>query len=149
MATFTLGTGRVKVYVIASGGLLLGSILLLVLNASTSMSPAEAEARVRLYLSREITRQYMQRLNESIAGEPDVEAATEVKEGLGRVRDLEFVSVEVRRLVPDILLRPHRPTHVARVVLRDEGHQLAPRYFWLPWSHIDSEASELAWFFSR
>jgi len=137
-----------KLFVIASGSVLVGGILLALLNVSASLPREEAEERIRLLMSREITQRYLAERNGKPAAEADVGVGLRLKEALEQLNGLEFLSVDVKRPIPDILLRPHQPGHVVRVVLRDRNRQYAPRYFWLPWGDVDSETSRWAWFFS-
>ena len=131
-----------------SGSLLLGVALLVLLNLSTTMSSQEAETRVRTFLARQVTQKYMPLVMNRQGKQPDVDSARQMEKDLRRIKDLKFVSIDVGRVIPDFLLRPHRPTHIARVVLRDGDGQHALRYFRLPWGGIDTESSRAAWFFS-
>ncbi len=79
---------------------------------------------------------------------PDVEMAKQWKEEIDRVNNLEFISVNIGRPIPDILFNPATPTYVVRVVLSDKEHQDDPRYFWISWDGIDREISRLIWFVS-
>ncbi|MDX1428687.1 MAG: hypothetical protein R3282_00305 [Rhodothermales bacterium] len=112
------------------------------------MSEEEAEARVRAVLAKQVTRSYMSAVMEKNLNQVDAAGARRLKKELARISDLELVSIDVRRPIPDYLLRPHMPAHVVRVVMRDDSRQYAPRYFWLPWADVDSETSKYAWMFS-
>ncbi len=139
---------KAKLFVMFSSSILLGGVFVILFNVSTSLSRDEAEERVRLFLSREVTQRYMAALKDKRVSKSDVDIGRQLKEELSQINTFEFMSVDVGRLIPDILLRPHRPTHIVRVVLRNQHQQFPPRYFWLPWADIDSETSQLAWLFS-
>ena len=78
----------------------------------------------------------------------NIDTATQLKEELIQIDNLKFVSVDVKRLIPDILLSPHRPTHIVRIVSSNQNQQYPPRYFWLSWDNFDRETSKLLWLFS-
>jgi len=148
MITISLGSRKTKILVTLSGGVLLGCAVLILLNLSTSLSKEDARKRVRLLLSKEVTERYTAILKDKDADGFDIETATQMKEELNRVNNLKFVSVDVRRLIPDILLAPHRPTHIVRVVMQNQNQQHTQRYFWLPYAYIDKETTKLLWIFS-
>ena len=148
MAIIRFGYRRARFSVLLSSSVLFGVSFLVLLNLSSTLSNEEAEARVRTLLSREVTQRYMPLVMNRQGNQPDVASARQMAKELRRIRDLKFVSVDAGRLIPDFLLRPHRPTHIVRVVSRDGDRQFAPRYFWLPWDGIDTETSKTAWFFS-
>jgi hypothetical protein len=148
MAVIRFGHRRARFSILLSGSLLFGVALLVLLNLSTTLSNEEAETRVRTLLSREVTQRYMPLVMNRKGNEPDVDSARQMAKELRRIRNLKFVSVDVGRLIPDFLLRPHRPTHIVRVVVRDGDRQYTPRYFRLPWDGIDGDSSRIAWFFS-
>ena len=79
---------------------------------------------------------------------PDIDIGWQLGKELSRINNSEFDSIDVRRLIPDTLLRPHVPTHVVRVILRDQDQEYPPRYFVFPWGDVDSETSKYAWMFS-
>ena len=148
MAIIRFGVGRGRFSIVLSGTLLLGVAVLVRMNLSTTLSDEEAETRVRNFLSREVAQKYMPLVMKGPGRQPDVEAARQMERELRWVKGVKFVSVDVARLLPDFVLRPHRPTHIVRVVLRDQGRQQAPRYFWLPWGGVDTETSRAAWYFA-
>jgi hypothetical protein len=148
MIKIRFGHRNAKFFVLLSSSLLFGVVFFVLLNLSTPLSREEAEVRVRTFLSREITQHYMSILMNKQVKQRDVEIGWQLEKELGRINDLEFVSIEVRRLIPDILLRPHIPTHVVQVIVRDQNRQYPPRYFWMPWGDVDSETSKYAWMFS-
>jgi len=139
---------RMKLLVFLSSGAVIGAILFVLLNLSASLSPGEAEQKVRLILSRELTQSYLADLANKHAGDSESDIAERLNKRLIQLRNLEFVAIDVKQLIPSILLTPHRPSQIARVVLRDESQQYPPRYFWLTWADVDSETSIIAWFFS-
>ena len=148
MVIIRFGSLRSRFSIVLSGSLLLGVALLVLLNLSTTMSSQEAETRVRTFLARQVTQKYMPLVMNRQGKQPDVDSARQMEKDLRRIKDLKFVSIDVGRVIPDFLLRPHRPTHIARVVLRDGDGQHALRYFRLPWGGIGTESSRAAWFFS-
>jgi hypothetical protein len=131
-----------------SGTILCGIIVLSLLNLSSRLSIDEAEERVRLLLSKEIAQGYVgvQKMQEE--KNLSAEMGMQLGEALTQIKEIEFASIEINKLIPDILLRPHRPTHIVRVELRTRDYQYPPRYFWLSWTHIDRETSKYAWYFS-
>jgi len=148
MVTIRFGDRRKGLAIALSGSLLLGVAVLVYLNLSTTLSNAEAETRVRTFLARQVTQKYLPLVMNQQGKQPDVESARQMEKELRRIKELQFVSIDVGRLFPDFVLRPHRPTHIVRVILRDGSGQHAPRYFRLPWDGIDTESSRMAWFFS-
>ena len=148
MINISLNLRKTKILIALSGGVLLGCAFLILLNLSTSLSREDAEKRVRLLLSTKVIQRYMTALKDQNKKSFDFETAAQMKEELDRINNLKFVSVDVKRLIPDILLMPDRPSHVVKVVLQNQNQQYPPRYFWLPWANIDRETSKLAWLFS-
>lgn len=148
MAIIRFGNRRKTLSLALSGSLLFGVAFLVLLNLSTTLSDEEAETRVRTFLARQVTQKYMPLVMNRQGKQPNVDSARQMEKELRRIKDLKFVSIDVGRLIPDFLLRPHRPTHIVRVVLRDDDGQHPPRYFRLPWDGIDTESSRAAWFFS-
>ena len=133
---------RYRATVSVSAGFLLAVAALAYFNASATLSREEAEARIRLLLQREILQQLR----------PSGAMTREKGEALGRalagVKAIEFTSLDTGKLLPDYLLRPHRPTHIVRAEMRAPGRPAAVRYFWLPWAGIDSETGRIAWAFA-
>ena len=148
MAIIRFGGQRARFSVALSGTLLLGIAVLVWINLSTTLPTEEAEKRVRAFLSRQVAQQHMPLVMGGPGKPPDLENARQMEMKLRWIRDLQFVSTDVAKLLPDFVLRPHTPTYIVRVVMRDRERQHAPRYFWLPWSGIDSETSQIAWYFS-
>ena len=148
MAIIRFDNRRKRLSIALSGGLLFGVALLVLLNLSSTLSSEEAETRVRTFLARKVTQKYMPLVMNRQGKQPDVDSARQMEKELRRIRDLKFVSIDVGRLIPDFLLRPHRPTYIVRVVLRDGDGRHPPRYFRLPWDGIDTESSRAAWLFS-
>ena len=148
MIVIRLKSRKIKILVTLSSGLLLACVVLILLNLSTSLSKEDAQKRVRLLLSTKVTQHYMATLKKQDKDEFDIATATQMKEELDRINNLKFVSVDVKRLIPDIVLAPHKPTHIVRVVLQNQNQQSPPRYFWLPYAYKDKETSKLFWLFS-
>ena len=148
MIRVCFGYRRSRVFILLSGSVVLGVVVSILFNLSSTLPREEAEQRVRGLLAREITQKYMSVVTRNQGALPDADSARQLEKELRRIRELEFVSVDVGKLVPSILLRPHMPTHVVRVVLRDKDRQYPPRYFWLPWAYVGHETSRYAWFFS-
>ncbi len=134
--------------IILSGGLLFCLAVLVLLSLSTPISEEEAKARVRLILSKKITQQYMHILKDKQLSQYDFDIGKQLEEELNRIKNLEFLSIEIRRLIPDILLRPEMPTHIVKVILRDKDKKYPPRYFWIDWFYFDRETSKYVWWFS-
>lgn len=148
MSRVRIGYRRPRVVILFSASAVLGVLVLIWLNLSSTLSPEEAGLRVRTLLSREITQKYMSVVTQNQGAQVDAESSRKLGMELRRIRELEFVSIDVRRLVPDYLLRPHSPTHVVRVVMRDKEQQYPARYFWIPWAGVDTETSKYAWYFA-
>jgi hypothetical protein len=148
MITISLSSRKTKILVTLSGGVLLGCVILILLNLSTSLSKEDAQKRVSLLLSKEITQRYVATMKKQDTDGFDIETATQLKEELDQINNLKFVSIDIKRLIPDILLAPHRPTHIVRIVLQNQNQQSHPRYFWLAWANVDKETSKLLWLFS-
>lgn len=148
MIRISLSNRNTKILITLSGSVLLGFAVLILLNLSASLSKEDAEKRVRSLLSREATQRCMAALESRNSGESDFDTAAQLKQELDRIDNMKFVSVDVRRLIPDILLSPLRPSHVVRVVLLDRNQQSPPRYFLLPYAYIDKESSKILWLFS-
>ncbi len=147
MKVATIGSPDHRVVVVVSVcgiGLLAGAVFLL-LSLRASLNPEQAERRVRLCISRDISQRHLADLKEQDTTVPDLETATRWKQEFDRVNNLRFVSVTVRRPIPDMLLDPLSPDFVVRAVLSDEDHQHNPRYFWLSWGGIDREVSKFWW----
>ena len=148
MSRVRIGYRPPRVVILFSASAVLGVFFLIWLNLSSTLSREEAEQRVRTLLSREITQKYMSVVTRNQGTQPDADSTRQLGKELRRIRELQFVTVDVRRLVPDYLLRPHSPTHVVRVVLRDKGRQYPARYFWISWGGVDRETSKYAWYFA-
>ena len=148
MSRVRIGYRHPRVVILFSSGFVLGLLVLIWFNLSTTLSDEEAATRVRTFLSREVSQKYMPLVMNREGKQPDVDRARQMAKELRRIKELQFVSIDVARLIPDFVLRPHMPTHIVRVVLRDRERQYAPRYFWLPWGGVDTETSRYAWYFS-
>ena len=98
-----------------------------------------------MLLSREVTQRYIATMKDRHKDGFDIDTATQLKEELDQINDLKFVSVDVRRLIPDIVFNPLRPDYVVRIVMHSQNQQHHPRYFLLPWADIDSETSKFLW----
>ena len=127
---------------------LLAVTLTTLFNMSAQLSREEAEKRIRVYLTKEMSQKLIQVNAEFPEGREKQMKLGELAEQLKEVNAVDITSIEVKKLLPDIFIQPHRPTHIVRVELRTAGKQHPPRYFWLPWSNIDSETSEAAWYFA-
>ena len=140
---------RGRLIVIAlSGSVLMGVVLASLFNMSSNLAAADAEKRIRVFLTKEMSQKLIQVNSAYPEGYEKQTKLSELAEELKKINAIEFTSIEVRKLIPDILIRPHRPTHIARVEMRTDTEKFPPRYFWLPWSNIDSETIETAWYFS-
>lgn len=140
---------RGKLIIIAlSGSVMVGVVLITLFNLSSGLAVADVEKRVRVYLTKEMSQKLIQVNAAYPEGYEKQSKLSELAEELKKINAIEITSIEVRKLIPDILIRPDRPTHIARVVMRTDTEKFPPRYFWLPWSNIDSETTETAWYFS-
>jgi len=132
-----------RVVVGVSGGFLLAVAALVFFNASSTLSREDAETRIRVLLQREV----LQRQALS-AGRMTPEKAEALGRALAAAKAIEFASLETGKLLPDYVLRPHRPTHIVRAEMGAPGRPPAVRYFWLPWDGIDRETGRAAWYFA-
>ena len=126
-----------------SAAFFLALALLVYFNASSTLSREDAEARIRLVLQRHAVQQ--QALPK---GAMTREKAEALAQALARVKSTQLRKLEMGKLLPDYLLRPHRPTHIVRVEVLEPGRAPAIRYFSLPWDGIDGETGAGLWHFS-
>jgi len=131
---------RGRVALAVSGGFVLAVAALVYFNASSALSRESAEARIRLVLEREVLQRHM-----GSPGAMTPEKAEALAQALARVKATKLRALEMGKLLPDYLLRPHRPTHVARVEVLEPGRAPVTRYFSLPWDGIDGESGAAAW----
>ena len=131
-----------------SGVVLIGVLLATLFNMSSVLPVVDAEKRVRVYLTRAMSQRLIKVNAEHPASAEKDALLAELAEELKRINAIEITSIEVRKLIPDIFIRPHRPTFIVRVEMRTSTERFSPRYFWLPWTGIDNETGELAWYFS-
>ena len=127
--------------------ILLAGLATLLYFLMPSLSPDAAQTRVHLYLLRTISQEQREMLRERDVSLPDTDLALQWKEAVDRIKNLRFVSVKVKRPLPE-LLNPLSPDSVVRVVLVGPNEPPRIRYFWLSWAGIDRECSKLAWTFS-
>lgn len=125
--------------------MIFGVIVLLLVYWVTSISPEESEKRVRQCLHKQLSQRHLKALEEKGLMVPDRAMAEQWEQEIKQVERLSFVSIEVKRPFFDIVLS-ETPTHVVRVVMRDEKEHYSTRYFWLSWDGIDRETSGFAWF---
>ncbi len=134
---------RNRVVISVSGGFLLAVAALVFFNASSTLSREDAKARIRVVLQSEV----LQRQAMS-GGAMTPEKAEALARALAGVQAIEFASLDTGKLLPDYVLRPHRPTHIVRAEMGIPGGKPAVRYFWLPWDGIDRETGRSAWAFA-
>lgn len=135
--------------VIVLGSTVLSAIVITYLfHVSPGLSVEDAEKRVRVYLTKEMSQKLIKVNAEHPASAEKDRILSELAEELKKVNAVEITAIEVKKLLPDIFIRPHRPTHIVRVEIRTDLQEYPPRYFWLPWSNVDSETSEAAWYFA-
>ena len=118
---------RSVIFVGISGGTLFVCIVLLLFYLTTSLSPEDALSRVRQCIQREISQRHRAILEEKGIRLPDVVMAMQWKEEIDQANNLKFVSIKVKRPLPDILFSLDSPTYVVRVVFRDKNQQYSPR----------------------
>ena len=135
-------------YVAPPGIFLLTVVLLLLYVVTPSLGIEDAKNRVRLCLQRELSQEHSTMLNQQGIRVPYYDMAEEWKKEIKRINNLQFVSVAMKRPLPDILFGFESPTYVAQVIFVDKDQQHNLRYFWLSWDGIDRETSKLIWFFS-
>lgn len=134
---------RNRVVLSVSGGFLLALAALVFFNATSTLSREDAQARIRVVLQREV----LQRQALS-GGAMTPEKAAALARALAGVRAIEFAALDTGKLLPDYVLRPHRPTHIVRAEMGAPGRPPAVRYFWLSWDGIDRETGRTAWYFA-
>jgi hypothetical protein len=110
---------------------------------SPTIGPQAAADRVRVFLTSCVTQQHQAELRESGQRMPDTAMAERWQEELRRVHDTEFLSVDVRRPLPDYL--SVRPSFVVRIVLRQQGGPPQTRYYWLGRTTLGAETSKWVW----
>ena len=128
--------------------LLVAALLLLHYILDPAPSPGEADRRVRLILKREFLTRERTALKERGMHLPDYDRARQWKEEIDRINGIPFLSVRVKRLIPDVLFFSTTPDFVVRVVLKEDGGNTRTRYFLLSTAGIDIETSYAAWLFS-
>ena len=133
------------VIVLLSLTFITGMAVLVWLNLGFQMQPVEAEDRIRLLMSRAVTNNYVHLFNEN--NTLDFDTGIKLQQELRAVNDLEVSNIEIKKLVPDYLLRPHQSTFIAKADVGNTGDFLT-RYFWLSYSNIDRETSHMAWLFA-
>lgn len=138
---------RYKLILIAlSATMLLGGTVVTLFNISQALSAEAAEKRIRVYLTKGMSQKLIKVNAEFPEGKEKQNKLAELAEELKKVNAIEISSIDVKKLLPDIFIRPHQPTYIARVEMNTSSEQFPPRYFWLPWSNIDTETSEMAWY---
>jgi hypothetical protein len=129
-----------------SGVLLLAVVLAVPFLLADSLEPDEARERVRVYLEWRASQGLMEEIRASGGQLPDPRTARRLERTLERAKKIEILSVEARRPLPDYLSA--RPSHVAKVVLRDGDRPPETHYLWLGRGSFGSECSKLFWLFS-
>lgn len=126
--------------------LLLGLIVLPRLLTGT-LGPEEAKEGVRLYYLQQLTDQQLAELEESGMSSPDQEMALRWHEQNGRVTNMKFASVEVKRAIIAPPFR-RRAEFAVKAVIRLENGQSYTRYFWFNgvYQGSVSESSKLEWY---
>jgi hypothetical protein len=137
-----------RVIVVLTGTFLCGIVILVFINKSSNLAAGEARDRIKLLLSKEITQGIAHDLRNKTESTITYEAGLHMKKSLTDIKAIEFDTITIRKLIPDFLLKPHRPTHIVRVEMRIHDIQYPPRYFWLSWSSIDRETTKYAWYFA-
>ena len=135
-------------YVALPGIFLLTVVLILLYVLTPSLGIEDAQKRVRLYLQRELSQEHSAMLKKQGIRLPEYDMAEQWTKEINRINNLKFVSVAMKRPLPDILFGFESPAYVVQVIFLDENQQHNLRYFWLSWDGIDRETSKLIWFFS-
>jgi len=139
---------NVMLYVALPGIFLLTVVLILLYVLTPSLGIEDAQKRVRLYLQRELSQEHSAMLKKQGIRLPEYDMAEQWTKEINRINNLKFVSVAMKRPLPDILFGFESPAYVVQVIFLDENQQHNLRYFWLSWDGIDRETSKLIWFFS-
>ena len=126
------------------GIVLLGLMVLGPYLHSASLGEAEAEARIRQVLRREIIGVHLPRDSAGVPSIPDAGAAAKLAAAFAALKRLEFGSIRVASPIPDLLF-PERPNFVVRVTAAERSGRPDVRYFWLGWDGFDREISWIAW----
>jgi len=128
--------------------LLVAGICILPYFMEPTPSPEEADKRIRLLLKREFFQRETAILKEKGESLPDHGRAQQWKEEIDRIDRIRFLSLQVNRLIPDILLLDATPHFVVRVEVQERDGQTRTRYFLLATAGIDRETSYGFWFIS-
>jgi hypothetical protein len=126
-----------------AGVLLLVGALALPTLLSRILTPEQAKQEIRDYLEMRASRRFMEELRARGLRVPDTEMALRREAESNDIKATEFLSVKVRRPLPDRLTL--RPNTVAEVVMRDATGKVETRYFWLSRRFLHRETSRIAW----
>ena len=139
---------KLTVSISLSGAILIIGVLALLYILTPRLTKEQAENRVRLCLKYKISAKHMEQLKQSGESLPDYETARRWEEEIKRINKLKFVSVSIKRPLPDILLGFDTPIWVVRVIILDEASKPEIHYFWLSRDGPDRKISKWAWIFS-
>lgn len=145
MLKIKLSVNQYKYVIIISSTILIGIVILIWLNQSFSLENTEAEERIRRLLSRAVTNNYSHLFNDN--NTLDYDTGLKLQQELREVNNLVISGIEIKKLAPGYLLRPHMPTYIVKTEIGSNGNLLI-RYFWLSYSNIDRETSYTAWLFA-
>lgn len=136
------------IIIVLSGTVITGALLLTLFNMSEDLPVHQAEKRVRVYLTKEMSEKLIQVNNNYPSRYEKEKKLANLAEELKKINAIKITSIEVKKLLPDIFIRPHRPAYIVRVEMHTDTKKFPPRYFWLPWTNIDTETTETVWYFS-
>ena len=94
---------RVIIYVGISAAAIFAGIFLVLVNLATSMNSEEAKKRVRVCIQRDIAQSHMNMLKEKGYRLPDNEMARQWQEELTQAKNLNIISIKIKRPLLDIL----------------------------------------------
>lgn len=137
-----------RAVLVITGTLLFGTIILIFFNMCSRLTTEEAKERIVLVLSKKIPQSIINNFENKNGNTITYETSQNIKESLIEIKAIEFDSVKIRKLLPDYLLKPHRPTYIVWAEMHNENQKYPSRYFWLSWPNIDRETTKNAWYFS-
>lgn len=125
----SLSYGRHKVLIGGLAGVVaLAGLFAFFQAIAGSLTPQEAETRIREYLRWRLNQRFLAELDQVGRKVPDLPMAKRWKEESDRLASLEFLDVSVKRSFPAPPLR-RRTIFNVRAVLRDADNREQTRYF--------------------
>ena len=111
-----------------SGALATGAVLATLFNMSVDLPADQAEKRVRVYLTKQISGLLIQVNNEYPSGYEKEKKLADLAEQLKKINAIIITSIEVKKLLPDVFIRPHNPAYIVRVEMHTESKSFPARF---------------------